>query len=519
MALEAAARQRLATRSRTTTRRPRLPLADWERRYLPAHFPLAASSFHRWLLGELDSLHERRGTRLDVVAPRGAAKSTHSSLAYVLYAAVEKLEHYVQIISDTRDQAWVWLEAVREELEGNARLAADYPDATGIGPTWRKDRLRLRNGVVVEALGTGSKMRGRRHQQHRPSLRVIDDPENDEHVTSPLRRERSWRWFTRAALNGGTAATNVIVLGTALHRDCLVLRLSRTGGWKHRLFKALPRMPGRMDLWQEWERLYTTYDDPEREATARAFYDGNRAEMDAGAELLWPEKEPLLDLMALRVTIGHAAFESEKQGSPVNPEACEWPEDYFDGPGFWAEPEAWPKQFVVSAMALDPSKGRDARTGDYSAYVFVGVDKDGVLWLDADLARRPTPRMVEDGIALYARWGKPTAFAVEVNQYQSLLGPEFIRAMKLNSLVLPLYGWNNSENKEVRIRRPGPYLAQRRVRVRRGSPGAALLVQQARDFPVGDFDDGIDAAELAIRQCNHLVYGHAEGTGPELLRA
>jgi hypothetical protein len=231
--------------------RPPPGLEAFARRYLAAHFPQPLSRFHRWLVPELDGLHGRRGSRLDVVAPRGSAKSTWASFAYPLYAAVHGLEPYTQIISDTRDQAWGWLDAIREELEDNPLLARDYPHATGPGPVWRKDRLRLRNGVVIEALGTGSKMRGRRHQQHRPTLIILDDPENDEHTTSAIQRERSWRWFTRAALNAGSVDTNLIALGTALHRECLVLKLTRTGGWRHRLFKALVSWPERRDLWQQ----------------------------------------------------------------------------------------------------------------------------------------------------------------------------------------------------------------------------------------------------------------------------
>jgi hypothetical protein len=55
--------------------------------------------------------------------------------------------------------------------------------------------VRLRNGVVIETLGTGSKIRGRRNRQDRPSLIIVDDPQNEDHVTSAIRRERSWQWF------------------------------------------------------------------------------------------------------------------------------------------------------------------------------------------------------------------------------------------------------------------------------------------------------------------------------------
>jgi hypothetical protein len=54
----------------------------------------------------------------------------------------------------------------------------------GLGNPWGQDRIRLANGVVIEALGTGGKIRGRRNRAQRPTLIVVDDPENDEHITS-----------------------------------------------------------------------------------------------------------------------------------------------------------------------------------------------------------------------------------------------------------------------------------------------------------------------------------------------
>src|SRR5207237_5234878 len=131
-------------------------------------------------------------------------------------------ERYIVLISDTQSQARLLLEAIKTELEDNVNLARDYPQAAGEGSTWQQDRIQLRNGVVIEALGTGSKIRGRRNRSERPSLIIVDDPENDLHVTSPLQRERTWSWFNRAVVNAGTPQTNVLVLGTALHRDCLV---------------------------------------------------------------------------------------------------------------------------------------------------------------------------------------------------------------------------------------------------------------------------------------------------------
>jgi hypothetical protein len=229
----------------------------------------------------LGALTLQRGRRLCVLAPRGSAKSTWSTLAYPLRCAVEGTEPYIVLTADTGNQASKYLDSIRSELENNTHLAAHYPHSCGKGPVWRGDRLELRNGVAIETLGTGSKVRGRRHRQHRPTLLVVDDPQNVEHVVSPLMRERSWDWFTKDVCNAGGPDTNLVVLGTALHRDCIVCRLQRTPGWKAQVFQSIITWPARMDLWRLWEEMLHDWENPNREQDAREFYEENREEMES----------------------------------------------------------------------------------------------------------------------------------------------------------------------------------------------------------------------------------------------
>jgi predicted phage terminase large subunit-like protein len=238
--------------------------------------------------------------------------------------------------------------------------------------------------------------------------------------------------------------------------------------------------------------------------------------MDAGAVVLWPEEEDLYTLMRMRVESGHTAFEREKQGSPVDPEHCEWPESYFED-HIWFD--AWPTELIIKTMALDPSKGSDARRGDYSAYVMLGIDPAGFIHVEADLARRPTPQMVADGAAWCARFC-PHVFGVEANQYQELLAgeiaTEFRRQQITGSVPAAIH---NHVNKQVRIRRLGPHLSQRRLRFLRGSAATKLLVDQLRDFPAGAHDDGPDALEMALRLAEEVWQGrHAnDGLGNRLI--
>jgi predicted phage terminase large subunit-like protein len=469
---------------------------------------------HQWLAGQLELATSTRGTKLNVIGPRGSAKSTLVSLAYVLRAAVEGTEPYIWIVSDTRHQAALHLENVRAELEENRRLRADYPAAFRQPPKVRGSIIRLANGTVLEAWGTGQRIRGKRRREHRPTLIVCDDLQNDDHIASSHQRDRSRQWFQGTLLKAGTRRTNFVNVATALHRDALAVELTRTPGWNSATFQAIEHWPTSMTLWQAWEQIYTQLEDLNRTQAARAFYDAHRAAMDDGTVLLWSEEEDLYTLMRMRVDGGRVAFEREKQGSPFDPSLCEWPETYFDE-FVWFDD--WPTELAVRVLALDPSKGAGSRRGDYSAYVLLGIDPSGVMYVEADLARRATPQMVADGVELFERF-RPDALAIEANQFQELLGGEFVRAFQARGLsgVRP---WliDNRVNKLVRIRRLGPLLAARQMRFRRNSPGTALLVEQLQTFPIADHDDGPDALEMAIRMAGELTAGTPnDGLGDRL---
>jgi predicted phage terminase large subunit-like protein len=471
-------------------------LLSWSRTFLPDHFRLPASQMHRWLAEQLDAMLRNRGAKLNVTGPRGSAKSTVTTLAYVLREALTGREPYIWIVSDTKHQAAAHLENVKTELLENRELLAAYPQSAGVGPVWRGNAVILPNGVMIEAFGTGQRIRGRRRRFYRPTLIVCDDLQNDSHIQSALARDHSRAWFHGMLMKAGTVSTSVINLGTALHRECLAMELHRTPGWISRTFRAIEQWPDEMPLWHAWEQIYCDIERLDARAAARMFYEENQQRMDVGAVLLWPELENLYTLMCMRCESGSTAFEREKQSTPVNPEQCEWPESYF---GDWIWFEQWPANLRLRTLALDPSKGADARHGDYSAFVMLGVDQQGQLYLEADLARRPSPQMVTDGIELCRRF-QPHVFGLEANQFQELLGADFAAEFVRQGMVgIAPCSIENRINKAVRIRRLGPLLAARRLHFKTNSPGTRMLLEQMKEFPISSHDDGPDAAEMALR--------------------
>ncbi len=252
-------------------------------------------------------------------------------------------------------------------------------------------------------------------------------------------------------MKAGTPTTNVINLATALHREALAWELQSTPGWTSQRFAAITQWPTNMQLWQAWESLYCDPNNPRAQQQARAFYKEHRHEMHQGAQVLWPEVEDLYILIQQRAESGRAAFAREKQNEPTTSDCSEWPSDYFQHDELWFE--TWPTKLRVRVLALDPSQGHDARRGDYSALVCVGVDERGILWVEADLARRPITQLVSDAVAWFRAW-QPDVFGVETNQYQELIAHELEREFQAqHAVAAAITPIANHTAKIVRIRR------------------------------------------------------------------
>jgi predicted phage terminase large subunit-like protein len=221
----------------------------------------------------------------------------------------------------------------------------------------------------------------------------------------------------------------------------------------------------------------------------------------APGEPLWPEVYSEAHLERVRDRQTGYYWQAMYQQDPIAEGSTEWPESFF-GPSIWFD--AFPQTARSRVVALDPSKGSDARFGDYSAFVMLHVGTDQKLYVDADLDVRNIAVIVDAAVEI-ARNFKPDAFGVETNQFQELLAHQMQRVGTERGVPIPLWSIDNRVAKVVRIRRLTSLLAMGAFRFKANSRGAKLLVRQLRDFPNGDHDDGPDALEMAIRVATILL--------------
>lgn len=505
-----------------------LSLEAWGRRFTPAYLsnkagvPLPCGDHHRTIDALLRTLHQRnaegKGRKIVIKAPRGNSKSTFCTFLYPLHEIATGNEKYIILIADTYKQAKKYLTAIKAELETNEALAQVYPEACGVGPVWAEDEILTRNGVRVEVLGSGQKIRGRKEGNLRPTLIIVDDPEGDECAYSETIRTHTRDWFEKAVLKAGSPTTNFLLVGTNVHEECLVSYMSPLPGWEEFLFQSIVTWPRRMDLWDEWEAVLRDTsprdDGLKPEQRAKEFFNANTKEMLNGFKVLWREHEDEYDLMLER-SGSHNAFDAEKQNEPVDASKCEWPSKIFFPASVWVESMPPVNECQVRVSYMDPSKGLGDKNGDFQAIVDVAVGKDGCVYVDSDISYRTLPDLCTEFVKRANR-NKSWVAKCESNTFQELLLPDLEAAAAEQGVLCPIQGQENMTNKDLRIRRYiGPYLTRGRVKLVRRSRGNAELVRQTSLFPTGGKRDGPDALAGAIQACEELLNEAAGSDEPE----
>ena len=195
---------------------------------------------------------------------------------------------------------------------------------------------------------------------------------------------------------------------------------------------------------------------------------------------------PLIDqdeLDEALLDMGEAMFSQEHMAQFVNMAGAEFSALYFPD-DMWFED--WPeleRQFVYRVQTCDPSLGKTDKS-DYQAHVLMGLDRDGVMWVEGQLLRQDRMQICDTVIDL-ARWFKPSAVGIESNMWQVMLADQLYEKSKgKNGLGLPVWPLDNRDNKLIRIRATlTPYLSRHEFRFR-NTPGTRLLIEQLRGFPL-----------------------------------
>lgn len=479
--------------------------------YFPHYCTLAFNQFHRDSFESMGFME--RAIRRARAAPRGYAKSTIDALIKPIHDVCYGLEKYIVVISNNQDQANQKLRDIRTEILTNDGLASDY------GICFRTKKPGETSYIVhcgdyscmFTSYGSNVEIRGIRYGASRPTKIICDDSEHSEEVHNEALRRKFSDWFFQVVSQIGTKDTNIVFIGTILHRDSHLTHLLANPAYDGKLYKSIIAWADRQDLWDKWTQVYTNLDNPNRVAESTYFYEQNEAAMLQGAVVLWPEKESYLDLMKELVEKGRRAFMKEKQNEPIGGDEAlfdrfHWYREVADGILIESSGAVIPwEELKYSAYGvIDPATGQTkpkvGKLGDFASLVYGFKDSKGRLLVHGDWTKRAAPtKQIERIFVEHEQWTFQK-FGVETNLYRNLLLPNIIterkRLEKVTKKVIQLafYDIEQVENKEKRIYTLEPKVTHGWIVFNRALSGE--MKGQLEAYPHVDHDDAPDALEM-----------------------
>jgi predicted phage terminase large subunit-like protein len=306
------------------------------------------------------------------------------------------------------------------------------------------------------------------------NLFIIDDYLKDSRdALSGTIKDDQWEWFQSTALTRLEPDANMIIVGTRWADDDLIGRIQR----------AIEE--------GNFDRTVEIYNLP-------ALALDNDPLGRSPGEALWPSRYSRKRLEAIRDSSESYWFSSLFQGIPGKYGPAEFNPSYFTK-DIWVK--SMPDSSEVMAMAIDSSKGRDQKKGDYAAALIGGIS-GGKIYVSGLVERLPVSSLVDYIIESYDQL--PLAgIGLEENANQYLIG-EIAEERYRGIDNLPIIEINNSIDKTLRICRLEPYFRKDLFRFV-DTPDMRLLINQLRDFPTAKFDDGPDALEMLTRVFNYLL--------------
>jgi phage terminase large subunit-like protein len=444
---------------------------------LPNMFTVPSPVFHRKLV---KAMTNPDNNKLNIIAPRGHAKSSIVACLYVLYYIMfDDRPKVIVLCSKTVGHAIRLLQTIKNALNYSIPLQTFFGywgEHSAI--KWRDDEVVLKDNTLIVCRGTGQMVIGLKHGDQRPTLFILDDPEDMMNTKTAEAMEGNFRWLLQAVLPSRDASRGrVIVIGTPQHERCMVENLKGMEGWTTLFFQAI-----------------------QEDGTA-----------------LWPALWPLDKLEAEKRSLESvnrvSSFYREYQCVVVGDEDQLFKESYFR---YWegelvrkngenhvhivslnnsvlAEPVDVP---VNVFMGVDPASSTN-QTADFTAILALAIDATGRRFVLPYFRQRVTPMKVADHIMRYAELYQPVRTRIESVGYQEMIR-EYIRTQ----VYIP--GLEIKENPRQRKKGAGGRLEALEPFFQKNlfymQPNMQALFDELLMYPRGKHDDLLDALYYANKR-------------------
>jgi predicted phage terminase large subunit-like protein len=455
--------------------------------------------------------------KLVIVAPRGHAKSSLVACVGVLHHIFfDKGPKVILLVSKTEGHAARLLQTIKNALDYSMTLRYLF-GYWGIhsAKKWTTTEAILKDDTFIICKGMGQQVIGLKYNDQRPTLVVLDDPEDLENTKTDERMKGNLEWLLASAVPGRDARVGrVWVIGTPQHQRGLVNVLERMEGWKSLHYQALAdevmnskvlqqdllndRVVSRPEwaLWHELmpaKRLCEEMASNESIGKISFFYREYQCTIQGDEEQLFREE----DILTYR-----GEFYLDKHGnatlalSHINGEQLE-------------EKDIRP---INVFTGVDPASSV-AQTADYSVIMNVGIDQMGNRFVLGYYRKRVKPMALANAIIENFETYRSQTTRVESTGYQEMLR-EYLQeeSAKRNLYIVGLeIKEAPRQAKSRRIESMAPFFTNHQVFL--PEEGCEDLRSELELYPRSKNDDTLDGLYYAFKR--NYIPEHTGGENPD----
>lgn len=352
---------------------------------------LAPFHLEMWRRSE-ELLIQDKYDKLAMTIFRGGAKTTIEDLAVSIWAHCYQKSYYTIVLGAVEMDSMQFIAGTREQFEENKRINEDFGSLINARMlTTNKLQLELTNGTMIQALSSGSSIRGKKYKNHRPTLIISDDYQNLSDVVTEQAREKKWRvWEDDVKYAGDKAvirrigtknvkvknATKFIVLGTILHPDCYMSKIMKSTEYEQfsvPLINFDPDEVFNQGLWAEFKKIYYQpgMKVEKRYQLSDEFYKLHEDEMKF--DFAWPDKFTC-DGIAIDYYTDPIGFKREMLNDAKN-----IGEKFFKSNRALPLEEINKEVFKKTALVIDPASGGEKKN-DYTVYLVLSESDTGFIY-------------------------------------------------------------------------------------------------------------------------------------------
>lgn len=407
-----------------------------------------------------------------IAAPRGHAKSSAITFAYVLFILLEKRSTHLLLLGSNEQLAAAFLYDLKVELSENDQLRSDY----GVERFHKETETELIVELVgghkfrVIAKGAGQRMRGLKWERKRPDHTVFDDMEDEEMVLNEQRREKFRRWFygtVRPILRGGGKIRGV---GTIIGFDSLLERM----------------MPSQKDPAVVIEPLRMFSRVPEEWASVKY-----RAHDHDFSHVLWPEQASAEKLKKIRAGYARMGM-SDIYGQEYLNDPIDAGTAYFRAQDFVPmRPQDFETRKTYYAAA-DLAIGETERNA-YTVLIVGGLDTEGFLnVVDVRRERFDGEQIVQEMFSVHERW-EPQVFRLESENIEKAIGPFLYRKMDETGIYINIDSKAPTKDKDKRGQSIRARMRAGKVRFNKEAEWYPAFEEELLKYPKFPYKDQFDA--------------------------